>query len=65
MVILNVNPTFILLRAISIIVVATSALSACGQRGPLYLPNKAEPAVSTQNQPAGSSTTATATPAQK
>jgi predicted small lipoprotein YifL len=66
MVILNVNPTFILLlRAISIVAISASVLDACGQRGPLYLPNKAEPAISTQAQPAGAAVTVKPTSASK
>ncbi|MGZ3157888.1 MAG: LPS translocon maturation chaperone LptM [Burkholderiaceae bacterium] len=59
------NSTFILLRAISIIAVSTSLLAACGQRGPLYLPAKTEPAAAAPMQPASSSTTTTTLPASK
>ncbi|MGZ3236873.1 MAG: LPS translocon maturation chaperone LptM [Burkholderiaceae bacterium] len=63
--ILNVNSTFILLRAISIIAVSISLLNACGQRGPLYLPSKTEPAAGQPIQPANVSITTTTLPASK
>ncbi|HEY8099185.1 MAG TPA: lipoprotein [Burkholderiaceae bacterium] len=55
------NSTFILLRAISIIAVSISLLNACGQRGPLYLPSKTEPAATAPTQPASTTTTTTTT----
>jgi predicted small lipoprotein YifL len=59
MMIVNVNPIFIFLRAVFILLVSASVLTACGQRGPLYLPGKPDAAVNSKNQTTTSTTTTT------